>query len=446
VAVFAAAALPVYRGQRRRQQLFAALFLLLASLSVSLLLHLRELRYYPLVVLLGGAILSLHLRCAVLGRGWRVRDATALVLLLVLLFNCFWTAWAACAALLAGDGLLRALRARGAGRGALRRALAGPAAVAASLVAVAPLLAFFETFRVAGAFAERLGPTPGAFAANLEFVLRHFLRHELLAPALALRLAVLAYEARARARGAPRLDPASLACAGFLSCFALGYAVILCASPLVYERYFVLLSPIACLVFLLDAFALADGLPRGLPPESRPAARRLLVLVPSLLALASAGVRLPELRGRIEEISTPYQGPLDFAIAWLREAYPAPEELVIATNYSPHVYRWYLRCRVVGGEVGVDPAEQAGRLPDVVIPRRRWPRGQAELWRLLARGGYRPHVFPVEDRYFNNVPALTRTPAMPDPHRFRTPLATDPRERLTLFERIPGISPRPGNA
>jgi hypothetical protein len=434
VAVLALAALPVHAGRPRRQALFAALFLLLSSLSISLVLHLREVRYYPLVVLLGGAILALHLRCAVLGRGWRARDALALALLLVLLFNCFWVAWAAFSALLAADGLRRAWRARGAGGAAVRRALAGPAAVALSLLAVAPLLAWFETFRIGRDFAERLGPTPGAFAANLGFVLRHFLRHELLAPALALRLAALGWEARARARGAPRLDPASLACAGFLSAFAVGYALLLCTSPLVYERYFVLLGPVLSLVFLLDAFALAEGVPRALTAGRRRAARRLLVLAPALLAAASAAVRLPELRGRLEEIARPYRGPLDFAIAHLRAAYPDPASLVVATNYSPHVYRWYLRCTVVGGQVGVDPAQEAGRMPDVVIPRRRWPRGQAELWRLVARGGYARRAFPVEDRHFNNTPALTRTPAMPDPHRFRTPIAEDPRARLALYE------------
>jgi hypothetical protein len=264
-------------------------------------------------------------------------------------------------------------------------------------------------------------------------VLRHFLRHELLGPALVLRLAVLVTQARARA-GYARLDPASLACAGFLSVFAVGYALILCVSPLVYERYFVLLGPIASLVFLLDAFALADGVPRGLPAERRLAARRLLVLAPALLVAASAAMRLPELRGRLEEIARPYQGPLDFAVAYLREAHPAPETLVIATNYSPHVYRWFLRCRVVGGQVGVDPVEEAGRMPDVVIPRRRWLQGQAELLRLIAGGGYERRAFPVEDRHFNNTPSLTRTPAMPDPHRFRTPLARRPRARLVLYE------------
>jgi len=434
VAVFALAALPVYQGERRRQILFAALFLLLSSLSISLVLHLREVRYYPVAVLLGGAILALHLRCAVLGRGWRRRDALALVLLLVLLFHFFWAGFAAFAALLLGDGLLRALRARAEGGRRVRSALAGPAAVLVSLLAVAPWLVFFETFRVARAFAGDLGPTPGTFVANLAFVLRHFLRYELLGPVLALRVAVLGIQARARARGAPGLPPESLACASFLAAFALGYALLLCGNPLVYERYFVVLGPVLSLIFLLDAFALLEGVPRGLAPARRRASARGLALGLVGVAAASALLRGPEIRGRLEEIARPYQGPLDFAVAYLREAYPAPEELVIATNYAPHVYAWYLGCRVVGGLGGGDPLAAAGRAPDVVIPRRRWPRGQAELWRLLAQGGYRPRVLPVEDRHFNNAPSLSRSAAMPDPHRFRTPRSDDPRGRLTLYE------------
>src|SRR5262245_894887 len=54
LALWLAAVLPAVEGGRPRRLRFAALFFALAALSVSLLLHLREARYYALVVLLGG--------------------------------------------------------------------------------------------------------------------------------------------------------------------------------------------------------------------------------------------------------------------------------------------------------------------------------------------------------------------------------------------------------
>src|SRR5215471_5590644 len=62
LALWLAAVLPALGPDPGRRLRFAALFFALAALSVSLLLHLREARYYPLVVLLGGAIARAHLR------------------------------------------------------------------------------------------------------------------------------------------------------------------------------------------------------------------------------------------------------------------------------------------------------------------------------------------------------------------------------------------------
>src|SRR3990172_13436074 len=67
LALWLLAVLPALGPDRRRRLRFAALFFGLAAASVSLLLHLREARYYPLLVLLGGAIARVHLRRSVYG-------------------------------------------------------------------------------------------------------------------------------------------------------------------------------------------------------------------------------------------------------------------------------------------------------------------------------------------------------------------------------------------
>jgi hypothetical protein len=62
-----AAALPALGPDRRRRLHFAALFFALCAVSISLVLHLREVRYYALVVLLGGAIARVYLGRTVYG-------------------------------------------------------------------------------------------------------------------------------------------------------------------------------------------------------------------------------------------------------------------------------------------------------------------------------------------------------------------------------------------
>ena len=75
--------------------------------------------------------------------------------------------------------------------------------------------------------------------------------------------------------------------------------------------------------------------------------------------------------------------------------------------------------------------------PDVVIPRRRWPRSLVEVRRLLARGRWQEVALPVQDIHYNETPSLSPSPSNPDPHRFVTPAAPpgDP-SRLRVFHRI----------
>ena len=46
-----------------------------------------------------------------------------------------------------------------------------------------------------------------------------------------------------------------------------------------------------------------------------------------------------------------------------------------------------------------------------------------------------PRRFPVPDLHFNNVPALSRSRFIPDPHRFESPATDDPEEQLLVFLR-----------
>jgi hypothetical protein len=41
----------------------------------------------------------------------------------------------------------------------------------------------------------------------------------------------------------------------------------------------------------------------------------------------------------------------------------------------------------------------------------------------------------VADVRWNNIPALSRSPWVPEPHRFRTPQPADESERLEIWER-----------
>ncbi|MBW2667674.1 MAG: hypothetical protein JRE13_15420 [Deltaproteobacteria bacterium] len=431
ILVWVLALLPTFRDRPRRARVFAGLFFLSAAVSISLLLHLREARYYPLLILVVGAIAWVHLRVRVFGAKRGAVWGVSLALLLTATFHIFFAAWFFLTALLGFDALAASWHAR-ADSEERRRAWIGTAPLLASALLVAPALVFFETFAIAASFREHLGFTLGGYMANLGYFARHFWRYELLAPAIFCRTAVVAIAFVARGRGVELGDETARRTATQLAVFIAGYVALTCVNPLVYERYFVMLSPAVIGLFLIDSFTLVDAVRRLARGRARFAAGGAIAAI-ALLVVATSGSRVEAVRGRLLEISTPVRGPLDFAIARILEEVPEPAELVIATNYANHPFMFYLGSHVIVGTNLNNIVVERSLVPDVVIPRRRWPRGRSELRAFLARANYSSEQLPVRDLHFNQMPALTRSPSIPDVHRFETALPTDRAPALEIF-------------
>lgn len=96
---------------------------------------------------------------------------------------------------------------------------------------------------------------------------------------------------------------------------------------------------------------------------------------------------------------------------------------------------YYLGARTIVGTVLANLLADRELAPDVVVPRRRWPRSLRELAPFLRRGEWEEVRFPVRDTHWNNVPALSPSRFVPDPHRFATPATDDPEAQLVLYLR-----------
>jgi len=223
--------------------------------------------------------------------------------------------------------------------------------------------------------------------------------------------------------------------------------------PWFYSRYLVVASPLASALALLEFAALSDAV--------RGRRRRPALAFAGAALLAAAAVKMPEIAGRIEELRRPYVGPLDVAIAHIRERNPVPRELSIATNYEASVLIYYLRSRVIGSAPG--ETQGGAVVPDVVIPRRAWrgPRLDAVL-AFLEHGRWESEVLPVPDVAVNQIAELLEDPALPlvaetqrrwhelapadgdDSalrHRFHTPTGEGPYGPLTIFYRAAPAPP-----
>ncbi len=432
VLVFHLGIAAAFGSDRRRRLVYLVFAFGLSTLSISLLLHLREARSYSLALLLLTLALRVFFSYHYLHRIGLLAYTAWLTLLLFLLFNTFFPA---CVALVAVLGLesLRAAWVEGTGlRGRLRALLPKAVPLLLAALLLVPVVIYFEMFAVAQALSKSVSWGPD-YPENLAAVLRFFLRYELLGPALLAKLALLAVRRR-NARAAQ--DPAALPqrISGFLSLLFVVYCVVCNINPIFFERYFIVLSPVVTAVFLLDAFALVRALPDAFPRAPR---RRLgaIALAGVLACLAPMlWIKRPEISGRLYELTTPYQGPLDFVIPFLESKVAHPENLVIATNYEAPVYMYYLGSRVLLGYTRAEKARDLMEQPDIIVPRMVWT-GRPLLHRFREKAPYQGVTLDVEDFPVNNIPSLAVSPTFNFTHQFRTRIAADDESRLVIFVR-----------
>ncbi|MGE4607443.1 MAG: hypothetical protein AAEJ52_11945 [Myxococcota bacterium] len=444
IGLTALAVTPVFRGRPARARRFVIYFLLLCCASISLLLHLREARYYSLLVLLFAAIGWVQLRYVVFETLSYRRYAIALAVLMVLLFNVFYSAFFIVGLLLGVEALWRELSANTtrtrAGSDAsgtlIRRIAMSLAPLAAAGICVVPLLVYFETFSIAAEFSKHVGFTVAVYLSNWKNLVLHLLRHELLAVVVLCRVAVLSID-RIWVEPLDCWEKRSRRVVAQLVGFALGYSLLSCLNPLVYERYFIVLSPLLTVVFVLDAMCVSARVKAH--DRSRNGRFYTIAVATIVVLTAVTGVsRIQDLRGRLREITEPYRGPLDYVIPWIRAHYPHPEELVIATNYENHPYMYYLGSHTIVGLSRNNIRRDRLLEPDLVVPRRRWRSSLGDAMAFVRDhpGEYRSEVFEVRDLHYNNVPALSRSISTPDPHRFVTALADRDDHRLEVYVRL----------
>ena len=398
----------------------AAAHFALAALCISLVLHLREVRYYALATLLASALFAVHSARFAYGRiAWR-SWALLTPLLLFALYHTFFVGFAVFLAALALDRLVAA---RGVDPEQRTRAFARDLApLAAACLAVAPFVAYFEHVQTARAFAEHYAQGPADLAQNVLLGLRYLARYDYLVPAAGL---ALLGSAAARTQPGPSDDPGAPA-RRFLWILLAVNLLANSANPLLYGRYFVALAPLGIALVLLEAIRL------GSVARRRPAIGLLAA------AVLAAGVlpKTPDVAGRLRELREPVQGPLDFAIPFLAERYPDTRRLIIATNYESYPLMTYLGSHVIVGLSGANLLRDRTLDPDVVIPRKSWPSRQGVLAEFLSRGEYQRHVLPVLDAPYNTIPELGRWPSVPAPHAFETRRPAGEGQALEIFTRV----------
>ena len=424
---------PAMGASRGAKQRAAFTYLLMLCVSISLILHLREARYYPIVLLQYGALVYAFVRHHFYEQLSFGRYVAISFVSLFLLFNTFYPAfgvWCIATSIFLG---LRALQRNEPFASKVASLLRTNAPVFIATATVLPLLLYFDFAVQADRWFDQFGSSVAAYGYNLWIVLFNMLRFEFLVPALVLKAALVVLRF---SHPTSRTDlRAGVSTSNFLATLLFCYWLVVSRSPFIFERYFLTMGPLITIMVLIDGHILYERL-CGLGGKIEKFGLRSGTALALILAAAVLFVRAPEIEGRVYEMRHQYKGPVDYFVPYILEKYEHPEDLVVATNYAEPVSMFYLGSHVTVGFYGTDLDRDLTIQPDIIVPRP-WKRNLEALEILAAGATYEIKSFEVKNQMTNNTPALSPYSSEGLKHRYKTVLATTARERLNIFELVP---------
>jgi hypothetical protein len=430
--------------KRLNRLLVAAIFLVLELPCVTLMLHLREVRYYSLQLLLTAFALNAFTTYHLFSSIRYYVYAVAVVCLVPLLFLTFSPASLAFSVTvglyLGGECLIALISERRLSLPSLIVRLKPFVPVIASLALVVPLAWFFRTLYISRRLEEFYNFSFSIYLEHLNVVWGYFVRYDIILFAVAIKLLLVLCWRRLRSDAELLL---TFKLSLFLSLYFIAQVLIISKIPnTLFTRYFIMLQPLLVLSFTLDLLILALL-------SFRMNKQRKAVRAAVLIALLCGSVgwvfsqNLQLIKGRLYEVSHQYRGPLDFIIPYIKEHYELPSQLVIATNYEETSYIYYLGCRVIIGFLNPDLPQDLQQVmlerPDCIVYRKCWPNvtDMNIFNEFLRRDVYEMEWFPVLDYCFNNIPeAVHWTPEtgwQRSLHFFHTVYVDDPNRQTILY-------------
>lgn len=447
--IIAASVIPVFGKNRRAKLSFLLLFTLFELLSISIVLHLREVRYFSLAIFLSACVFYVYFRYHLFHTIDSLSYSFFTIFLLLLLFNTYHPVYFIFLLTITLDGLnqiynqLKQIRptktqdAIAVMRQKLLVFLQPIAVPLISFILIIPFIIFFETFKLSSETAKELHFTSTIYINNIIGIFNFFKKFEFLNLALLIKSLLLLM----LISGVHPIDKKKLAISSFLSVYYIIHILLISQSPLMFTRYFIVLLPVLVIIILLDLFTIMEILPTAsLFPKIHKKKLLFSVILSLLFVLDLVNSnKIKVIQGHIYELFHQYKGPIDYTIPYIMENFRNPQNLVIATNYEETAYMYYLGSKVTVGFVGNNLAEDMKFTPDIVSYRKIPWWGKSKIFLdLMEKDKYEMVKFPVADYLVNNIPELYFIV----PHLYKTQLAKNDKERVVIFVREDLLPPK----
>jgi hypothetical protein len=427
---------------RLSKYVFLSLFTFFELISIPLVLHLREVRYYSLTVFLVALVTFIYARHKILNKTEYLPYTLFLSLSLFLLFVTFspvYFIFLISIFLYESVGFIKIVFSQSLEKScesapesyfslkiAFYNYVRNLLPTLLSLIAVSPLISFFKTFYIAREMAKFNFLLFGIskwdmYLANLSVIWRYFRLFDFIYLAIFLKFCLLFCFLKSGIRGISFPGKRRLMLSNLLAIIFVVYFFDIAQIPnFPFTRYLIPLQPLLAVMIILD-MTLAYNFfssPTRLSPWHKYYKTILLIALAGFI-FVHISKNMEYLEGHAYELLHQYKGPLDYVIPFIKETYQDTDRLVIATNYEETSFMYYLDSKVTVGYVGNNLEQDIQTIPDIVIFRKGWRNLDPKIFiYFLTKNQYQRISFPVVDYKVNNIPELNLSPEYK--HQFRT--------------------------
>lgn len=424
---------------------FVILFLLIEMMSVSLIYHMREARYYSLTILAVAWVSYIYINYFFFKKYSKVKYVGLLIIALTTSYHINFITFAILAAFLALHETIHFTYAcfysdtssRPKIKDEITKALPTAIGIIASTLLAYPFISFFDTINISQHVSNDYNFSIDTYKGNLLFIYEFFKQQDFYYAALTLTCVMLICLWKVHAnkkswnnlsKTAPILEK-QLQLFLFFITFFFVYTLMIARSPYLFARHFIVLQPVLTLLICLDIFLIVGMLDIFFQKKNNKGYKIGLGIMCLFLFLSDSTKKIQHLKDHIYQCTHQMKGVLDYTIPYILENFKEPEKLTIATNYEEFALMYYLKSKVIVGFIANELEEAMRQEPDIIIYRKGMGGSPVAFNHFLQKAKYNRVAFPVYDYPVNNIPEIE----FMIPHLFRTKFATQENEKADIL-------------
>ncbi len=418
-------------NERLYRRLFWCLFPLAELISISMALHLKEVRYYSPALFFSSLIISMHIIYRFHIPFNKIFYSIGLTILLWIVFNMFsplYFIFRLAIGISEGTICVFGYWKTKKIKETFIATLPAFAAIAISYTCVYPLLGYFKTFEMKKILDDFYHFNSSMYWWHFSSAVRYFGKLELMWLAVAMRIGVMINYNKALS-----LYHKQFSVSNFLT---LLFIVFLFSVPNIdspmFTRYLIYMQPVVAIIAVIDFIVLLNIFTKNEKIFWNQKTAITVAVFAGLFGFAFFE-NLPFIEGHVYEMTNQYKGPLDYTIPFIKVKYPNTENLTIATNYEETSYMYYLKSKVIVGFVGNNLPEDTAFTPDLISYRQSLGSNFEGVFNYyLKKAQYTRTPFLGKDIPLNNIPELNFDRDVFN-HRFKSETTDDERGQESLL-------------